>query len=163
VKNLILALSVLSLGAPLYASAALADPYDHKHDHDNDRHDHDSDRHDHADRDWRHDRSEWRDERRDARWDAERHDGYWYGGRWFYGPPPAAYYGRPGFALGYHAWARGARLPRYYFDRRYYVDWRAYRLRPPPRGYYWVRDERGDFLLAAVATGLIADLIINSR
>src|SRR5690242_2251103 len=36
VKNLILALSVLSLGAPLYASAALADPYDHKHDNDND-------------------------------------------------------------------------------------------------------------------------------
>ena len=168
-KNLILALSVLSLGAPLYTSAALADPYDHKHDNDNDHRDHDRDRdrdrdhRDHADRDWRHDRSEWRDERRDARWDAERHDGYWYGGRWFYGPPPSAYYGRPGFVLGYRGWERGARLPRYYFDRRYYVDWRAYRLRPPPRGYYWVRDERGDFLLAAIATGLIADLIINSR
>ena len=157
-KNLILALSVLSLGAPLYSTAALADPGDHKHDRD----DHRGDDH-HADRDWRHDRREWRDDRREARWDAERHDGYWYGGRWFYGPPPAAYYGRPNFVLGYRAWERGSRLPRYYFDRRYYIDYRAYRLRPPPRGYYWVRDERGDFLLAALATGLIADIIINSR
>ena len=161
-KKLIVALCVLSLGAPLYANAAMADPYDHKHDNDHDRdRDHRDDRR--LDRDWRHDRSEWRDERREARWDADRHDGYWWTGRWFYGPPPPAYYGRPGFALGYRPWARGSVLPRYYFDRRYYIDYRAYRLRRPPRGYYWVRDERGDFLLAAIATGVIVDLIVNSR
>jgi Ni/Co efflux regulator RcnB len=115
------------------------------------------------DRDWRHDRSEWRDDRADRRWDAQRHDGYWYNQRWNYGPPPAAYYGRPGFSLGYRPWARGTVLPRYYFDKRYYIDYRANRLRRPPRGYHWVRDERGDFLLAAVATGIIADIIVNSR
>jgi hypothetical protein len=38
---------------------------------------------------------------RDDRWDGGRHNGYYYNNRWSYGPPPAAYYGRPGFRPGY--------------------------------------------------------------
>lgn len=108
-----------------------------------------------------------RDDRRDRRWDSRtrwdrgHHNGYYYNNRWYYGPPPAAYYGRPGYYPGYSAWRRGAYLPPYYRDRGYVVyDYGRYRLRPPPRGYYWYRDG-DDFLLAAVATGLILDVIIN--
>jgi Ni/Co efflux regulator RcnB len=49
---------------------------------------------------------------RGERWDHNRHNGYMWQGRWYYGPPPAAYYGRPGFSVGYHQWRRGERLPR---------------------------------------------------
>jgi Ni/Co efflux regulator RcnB len=66
--------------------------------------------------------------------------------------------------FGYRPWARGAIVPRAYFDRQYIVrDYYRYHLRRPPYGYSWVRDERGDYLLAAIATGIIADVIINSR
>jgi Ni/Co efflux regulator RcnB len=62
-----------------------------------------------------------------------------------------------------HRWARGQRLPRTYWGGHYVVsDWRARHLRPPPRGYHWVR-VNNDYVLAAVATGLIADIIANSR
>jgi Ni/Co efflux regulator RcnB len=59
---------------------------------------------------------------------------------------------------------KGGYVPAEYRDRRYVVeDWRTYRLREPPRGYNWVRSDNGDFLLVAVATGVITDLIINSH
>ncbi|MGH1560530.1 RcnB family protein [Caulobacter segnis] len=50
-----------------------------------------------------------------------------------------------------------------YRDHRYYVsDYRRYGLRQPPRGYRWQRvDNR--FLLTAVATGLIASVIIANH
>ncbi len=45
----------------------------------------------------------------------------------------------------------------------YYVsDPYRYHLRPAPRGYRWIRDDRGDYILAAIATGLIIDVIANS-
>lgn len=48
-------------------------------------------------------------------------------------------------------------------DRRYReIDYRDYRLRQPPRGYHYVRDDNtGDIVLAAIAGGLIAALILN--
>ncbi|MDP1631487.1 MAG: RcnB family protein [Caulobacter sp.] len=122
--------------------------------------------------DRRYDRRESRrdsrqDYRRDQRWDSRtrwnggQHNGYYYNNQWHYGPPPTTYYGRPGYAPGHAAWRRGAYLPSYYRSRGYVVsDYGRYRLRPPPRGYYWYRDGN-DFLLAAVATGLILDVIIN--
>jgi Ni/Co efflux regulator RcnB len=59
-------------------------------------------------------------------------------------------------------WARGQRLGGY--AHRYpVVDYRAHRLRSPPRGYHWVRDDRGDYLLAAIATGVIASVIIANQ
>jgi Ni/Co efflux regulator RcnB len=62
-----------------------------------------------------------------------------------------------------HNWHRGDRLPSNYRSNQYVVnDWRGHHLRPPPRGYHWVQSG-GDYVLAAVATGVIADLIINSH
>lgn len=115
----------------------------------------------HHDRGWDRDRDRGWDRDR-GRWDRGRHNGYYYQNRWYYGPPPAAYYGRPGYRPGYTAWRRGAYLPSHYRGGRYVVhDYYRYRLRPPPRGYYWYRSG-DDYILAAIATGLIFDVIANN-
>ena len=59
-------------------------------------------------------------------------------------------------------WRRGGRMDRNYWSHASRVDWRTRHLRRPPRGYEW-REVNGNYVLAAVASGLIADLIINSR
>ena len=68
---------------------------------------------------------------------------------------------------GPHHWGTGERLPAEYrgAHSRYVVnDWRAHHLRQPPRGYHWVRDDRtNDYVLAAVATGLVASIIASTR
>ena len=57
---------------------------------------------------------------------------------------------------------RGGYLPVEYRESRYVVyDWRADRLREPPRGYHWVRSDNGDFLLVAITTGVIVDLLLH--
>ena len=57
-------------------------------------------------------------------------------------------------------WRRGDRLPTQYRHRQYVVnDWRSHRLSAPPRGYHWVQIG-GDFALIAIATGLIAQLVL---
>lgn len=58
-------------------------------------------------------------------------------------------------------WRIGHHVHRH--DRRYReVDYRDYRLRQPPRGYHYVRDDNtGEIVLAVLATGLIASLIFN--
>lgn len=116
----------------------------------------DWDRREYRDRDWdrRGDRRDWNDRNR---WDDRRYNGYYYNNRWAYGPPPAAYWGRPGFRPDYRRWARGAYLPRHYNTYVIY-DYPRYRLRPPPRGYHWIR-ANDDYVLAAIATGLILDVI----
>lgn len=94
------------------------------------------------------------------RWNDRDHNGYTENGRWHYGPMPA---GHRNARPGYHAWRRGERLPSYYRSRYVVVnDWNNRHLRRPPRGYHYVRDDRGDILLVAVATGLIASIIANS-
>ena len=61
-----------------------------------------------------------------------------------------------------HNWHKGDRIPASYRDKRYEVrDWKARHLRQPPRGYHWV-SVNGDYVLAAVATGVIADLLLNN-
>ncbi len=56
---------------------------------------------------------------------------------------------------GGHHWERGHR----YYGPSYVVrDYRYYRLRPPPRGYHWVRDDNNDLLLVAITTGIILDI-----
>ena len=53
-------------------------------------------------------------------------------------------------------------MPATYRDKRYEVtDWKARHLRQPPRGYHWV-NVNGDVVLAAVATGVIADLFLSN-
>lgn len=56
---------------------------------------------------------------------------------------------------------RGGHVPPQYRDNRYVVtDWRARHLRQPPRGYHWVRSDNGDFLLVAIASGVIASILL---
>lgn len=104
-------------------------------------------------------RQSWRDSD-NARWDDTRHNGYYRNGQWAYGQPAA---GMAGVTLGYQPWQRGQRL-RYYDGRYAEVDYRSNNsLRAPPRGYHWVRNDGGDYLLAAVAGGLIAQVILNGN
>ena len=57
-----------------------------------------------------------------------------------------------------HDWRRGDRLPAEYRHRNYVVDdWRGHQLSAPPRGYHWVQ-AGGDYVLAAIATGIILNL-----
>ena len=61
-----------------------------------------------------------------------------------------------------HNWHKGDRIPASYRDKRYEVrDWKARHLRQPPRGYHWV-SVNGDYVLAAVATGVIAELLLGN-
>jgi Ni/Co efflux regulator RcnB len=54
-------------------------------------------------------------------------------------------------------------LPSYYRDRYRDVDYRNYHLRAPPRGYHYVRDDRGSILLVGLATGVILSSILSDR
>jgi Ni/Co efflux regulator RcnB len=40
-------------------------------------------------------------------------------------------------------------------------DWRGHRLSAPPRGYQWVQTG-GDYVLAAVATGVIMQIFLGN-
>jgi Ni/Co efflux regulator RcnB len=157
------ALAALTFAAPLAVTTEAAAQHrgrgdnhgrwDRDRDRDGRRHDRRGDR-----RDDRYDRRDHRDDRRHQRWDRSRYNGYNYNGRWYYGPPPANY----GYVdYGYRAWRRGDRLPAYYRDYYRPVDYRYYRLRPPPRGYHYVRDDRGDYLLIGIATGVILGIIAS--
>ena len=64
---------------------------------------------------------------------------------------------------GGRQWARGQRLPSaYYHDRGHYIDYRVYHLRAPPRGYQWVEADNS-YALVALATGLIASIVIANH
>jgi Ni/Co efflux regulator RcnB len=100
----------------------------------------------------------WREANANARWDDARHNGYYQNNRWTFGRPPA---GQRGVTLGYQPWRRGEHLG-YYQGRYAEVDYRSNRsLRAPPRGQHWVRSDGGDYLLAAIAGGLIDQVILN--
>ena len=61
-----------------------------------------------------------------------------------------------------HDMRKGSRLPAEYRGRQYVVDdWRGHRLSAPPRGYHWVQTG-GDYVLVAVATGIIASLLLSN-
>lgn len=56
-------------------------------------------------------------------------------------------------------WHKGERVPPEYRQRQYVVDnWHDYRLSAPPRGYQWV-GVGGDYLLVAIASGLVFNVI----
>jgi Ni/Co efflux regulator RcnB len=49
-----------------------------------------------------------------------------------------------------------------YVERRVYVDdYVDYRLPPPPPHHRWVRSPDGRYVLIAVATGIIADILLH--
>ncbi|MEN4950994.1 RcnB family protein [Stenotrophomonas sp. TWI819] len=126
-----------------------------------------------------HDRREWRDDRRDNRHDRHdrhdrrevRHDRRYdrrydprYDNRGYYrpGPPPPRVVYRPAPGYGSYGWARGHRYREYYGGPVYVVnDYSRYSVRRPPRDHHWIRDDRGNLLLVAIATGIIADYVIN--
>jgi len=65
-------------------------------------------------------------------------------------------YGRYGWN---HRWVRGERFyPAY--GSFVVNDWNRYHLRRPPYGYHWV-NYNGDYLLVAIGTGIIADMLLN--
>ena len=155
---------VLALATAVAAPAIARDDrhdrrgsYGHHRDHDRGRHD----RH----RDYgRYDRH--RDRGRHDRRDGRRDRGHAY----HYRPPVHVVHHRPAVRHVYHPapryvapppWARGRYV--HHYDRPVYVvhDYRGYGLRHPPRGYRWHRDDYGDYLLVAIATGVIADIILR--
>lgn len=87
-----------------------------------------------------------------------------------YAPPPRAYYpnrGRGYYSVGYGyrpepVWTVGNvyygddYAPTYNVD-----DYGDYGLYAPPRGYGWRRDDFGHYLLVAITTGIIADLLFG--
>jgi Ni/Co efflux regulator RcnB len=162
-KRLILsALAAATLVAPAAAPAFADQPqrsgYE-RNDRDwNDNRDRSWDRNDRNDR---YDRDDRRDDRRYQRFDSRYHNGYYVGRTWHYGPPSADAYRMRGFQLGFKPWKRGERLG-YYNGRYREVDYRAHRMKAPPRGYHYVQDDRGDIILAAIATGVIAAIIASN-
>jgi Ni/Co efflux regulator RcnB len=60
-----------------------------------------------------------------------------------------------------HSYHKGDRLSAEDHNKKYEVaDWRSRNMREPPTGYHWVRSG-DDFVLAAVATGVIADILLH--
>lgn len=152
-RTILSLLSIPVLAMSLAAAPAMADDRDH----DRGRHGHD-DRHDRRD-DRRDERRDDRHDRRDAYRDGYR-DGYRRPvvvERNYYrpGPPPRVAY-RP------YGYERGYRYSNYYGGRTYVInDYDRYHVRHPPRGYHWVRDDRGNLIMVAIATGIITDLLLN--
>lgn len=61
----------------------------------------------------------------------------------------------------HRGWHKGERLPVVYLEPRYVIrDYRVYHLAAPRPGYHWVRVPDGRFVLVAVATGVIADILL---
>jgi len=108
--------------------------------------------------DRRHDRRERRYDRRPDRRVVVRH-----------APPRVVYRDRYHYVQrpvvvrrGPPRWARGVRYYEPGYGRTYVVnDYYDYGLRRPPSGYYWRRSDAGDYLLVAIATGVITDLILH--
>lgn len=173
-------LTVGLAGALLTAPAALADPHDRdrgrnerswndrRNDdrHGNRRDDrHDGQRHgqrrDH-DRDWNHrhhdrhsdNHHDRHPDRHYGRYDRRDHDR-----RYYYQPRYRVVHYHPPRGYRPHVWYRGARLPSAYYAPRYVVyNYGDYRLRPPPRGYHWVRVDN-DVVLAAITTGIVLQVV----
>lgn len=61
-----------------------------------------------------------------------------------------------------HQFHRGERLPLEYRHRNFVVNnWQAHHLSPPPRGYHWVQIG-SDYVLIAIATGIILQLMLSN-
>lgn len=169
------AIALLTAAAPMAAEAqSRHDRRDHREWRQDHRSDHRADRRDHR-RDHRADRRDHRqDYRRDHRQDHRadrwsRGNPNWWRGRsdfrdyrgarrgYYYAPSYGYYRVEPRY-YGYR-WQRGHTLPSAY--RSYYVrDPYFYGLRHAPHGHRWVH-VNNDIVLVALATGLIADVLLN--
>ena len=145
-----LKLSALLLALAVFALPASAAGRDHDRSHrGHDRHGHYERGHDRRD-----DRRHRRHDRRDHRIVVRHAPRVIYRDR--YVPRPVVVHRGP------PRWARGHRYYGPGYGRTYVVnDYYNYGLRRPPSGYYWRRSDAGDYLLVAIATGIIADLILH--
>ena len=69
----------------------------------------------------------------------------------------------PGWGQDYngdHSWRRGDHMGYNDWSQAAPVDYRSHHLRHPPHGYEW-RESNGKYVLAAVATGVIASIILS--
>ena len=137
IANSMIAL-MLAANAPAFAQ------HNDRHDRRDERREYREDRRDDR-RDFRDERREDRRDYREARRDDRRDDRHARRGA---GPRHDLY--------------RGNRLPTNYHHRQYVVDnWRSHRLSAPPRGYHWVQ-VGNDYVLAAIATGIIASVLLGN-
>ena len=99
-----------------------------------------------------------RNAHRDSR--ANHGPGYDRGNRGGYARDDRPEYGGRGAGPD-HSFYRGGRLPPEYRNRSYVVDdWRGPHLSAPPRGYHWVLTG-SDYLLVAIATWIIAQILLS--
>ncbi len=115
-----------------------------------------------SDRDGRPDYREWnRDRDRDGRPDQyDRND---RGGGYGYQERQHRFYGGQYGYNGYQGrWRSGQRYPHYNQSRYMIRDYAAYRLPPPRHGYRYYRDDSGDVVMAAIATGVIGMIIAGA-
>ncbi len=118
-----------------------------RHDNDRDQHDNDRDRHDNRGNS----RNQSRYDNRDRPASNGRYD------------DRGRYYSMHDRGRHEGWYKRGGHMPVEYRTTRYYVnDYRVYHLRQPPRGYRWVRSDNGDFLMIAIATGIIASIMAGN-
>lgn len=69
-------------------------------------------------------------------------------------------YDRRRYGGYYSQYYRGGYLPPQYRNDRYVIyDYRRYGWAPPPRGYAYYRTDRGDVVMAAIASGIIGAII----
>ena len=115
----------------------------------------------------RHQRQDWNDrydrnDRQRAGNDYRRNDGYDRSDR--YSRRDHSDYRRDGHRsqqYQHYQHRRGGYVSHQYRDRRDVVsDWRGRRLHQPQRGYHWVQ-AGNDYLLVAIATGLISQVLLN--
>jgi Ni/Co efflux regulator RcnB len=74
------------------------------------------------------------------------------------GPPPPPPHG--GY-VRHDDWRSGHRMAQGDWGRAQRIDYNRYHLPPPRRGYEW-RQVDGNYVMAAVATGLIASVVVAS-
>ncbi len=109
---------------------------------------HDQDQHD------QHQRGDYRDHQNRG---PDHRGADWRGPDWRGGPDR-----RDGPPMGWHQYRRGDRFDRNHAWRYAEIDYRQYhRLRPPPRGYHWVRNG-DDALLVGIASGVVASIMIGA-
>jgi Ni/Co efflux regulator RcnB len=157
----IAAAAALTLVGPLAATSADAAPMNNGRFQQDQRGNDRNDRNDRNGRNDRNDRNGRGNDNRGQRWNQNQHNGYYANGRFNYGQPTVNVQSRADFRPGWQTWRRGDRLPSAYRSHYRHVDYRSAHLRAPPRGYEYVRGDRGDLLLVAITTGVILSILAN--
>ena len=67
---------------------------------------------------------------------------------------------RPNRYRNDNSYERGGHVTAQYRRNYYYVDdWQNRRLRQPPRGYRWLRNDRNQFMMIAITSGIISEIV----